>query len=136
MSPKLTNKPRQAILYLPLYYNSFLLSTCVKWAEDCIWKLEGTSHHSHVLAQWLGEKTSRPRVMMLQAYTGQLERFACLMYIRTTHCEFIDDAQREVFTQKHRSPSLEYLPITSEHLYRYMLLGSIHDLSYLRWSSA
>ena len=60
---------------------------------------------------------------MLQAYrpTGQLERFACLMYIRTTHCECVDDAQRELFTQKHRSPSLEYLPITSDHLYRYIL---------------
>ena len=59
--------------------------------------------------------------MMLQAYTGQLERFVCLMHIRTTHCECIDDAQRERFTQKHRSRALEYLPIISDHLYRYIL---------------
>ena len=58
---------------------------------------------------------------MLQAYTGQLELFACLMYIRTTHCECIDDAQKALFTQKHTSPPLEYPPITSYHLYQYIL---------------
>ena len=87
---------------------------------------------AHVLAQSLGEK--HPEVMMPQAYIGQLERSACLMYIRATHCECIDDDQRELF-QKHRSPSLEYLHINADHLYRYMLLGSIHGPTYLRWSS-
>ena len=43
------------------------------------------------------------------------------MYIGTTHCECIDDAQGELFTQKHRSPYLEYVPITLDHVYRYIL---------------
>ena len=118
MSLKLTNKHQHPILYLPLYFNSLLLSTSVEWTEDCIWKWEGISHHSsHVLAQSLGEKTSRG-LWCCRHIPANLNG---LMYIRTTHCESIDNAQRELFTQKHRSPSLDYLPITSDHLYRYIL---------------
>ena len=35
---------------------------------------------------------------MLHTYTVQLERFVCVTYIQTTHCECIDDAERELFT--------------------------------------
>ena len=37
------------------------------------------------------------------------------------HCECIDDAQSGLFTWKHRSHPLEYLPATSDYLYRYIL---------------
>ena len=47
-------------------------------------------------------------------------------------CECIKDAPRELFTWKHTSHSLEYLPATSDYLYRY-ILWVIHLLSYSLW---
>ena len=74
---------------------------------------------AHLLAQSFGEKSSRgydAAGLYRPTWT------VCLFDVYSNHSLWVHWwSPKELFTQKHRSPSLEYFPITSDHLYRYIL---------------
>ena len=53
----------------------------------------------------------------LRAHFPKIERFVVLMYDRTSTCESVDAARKELFTQKGRS--IEYFPPTSAALFQH-----------------
>ena len=58
-----------------------------------------------------------PSGEVLRAHMPTIERFVVLMYDRASCCERVDDARRELFTQKGRS--IECIPPTSAALFQH-----------------